>query len=272
MTGKFNEDWHVSASADTREGPVDELFSNFLNKSPDSLFRRIDPDYHYPTFGDDSVVEEVAPTLGKFYVKLARDESHAMWGNFKINYADNELAHVDRGLYGGNLHYQSEGTTSFGEQRFSIDGFAAEPGTLASREEFRGTGGSLYFLRNQDILVGSERLRIELRDKDSGLVGGVVNLRPVLDYDIDYLQGRVVLAEALNSTVDDRPARAQWLAQRRCRIPGGSLRIHAGLRRSSIRSRRAARRTCGSTTTSRSGSPRTATRKATPRAASKAPT
>ncbi len=204
VNGKFNEDWHVSASADTREGPVDELFSNFLNKAPDSLFRRIDPDYHYPTFGDDSVVEEVAPTLGKFYVKLARDESHAMWGNFKINYAENELAHVDRGLYGGNLHYQSEGTTSFGEQRYSIDGFAAEPGTLASREEFRGTGGSLYFLRNQDILVGSERLRIELRDKDSGLVGGVVNLRPVLDYDIDYLQGRIVLAEALNSTVDDR--------------------------------------------------------------------
>ena len=92
-----------------------------------------------------------------------------MWGNFKINYADNELAHVDRGLYGGNLHYQTEGATSFGEQRFTVDGFAAEPGTLASREEFRGTGGSLYFLRNQDILVGSERLRVELRDKDSGL-------------------------------------------------------------------------------------------------------
>ena len=204
VTGKFSEDWHISASADTREGPVDELFSNFLNKAPDSLFRRIDPDYHYPTFGDDSVVEEVAPTLGKMYVKLAHDESSALWGNFKINYAENELAHVDRGLYGGNLHYETEGATSFGEQRVAVDGFAAEPGTLASREEFRGTGGSLYFLRNQDILVGSERLRIELRDKDSGLVSGVVNLRPVLDYDIDYLQGRVVLAEPLNSTSDDR--------------------------------------------------------------------
>jgi flagellar motor protein MotB len=204
VSGKFKENWHLSASADTREGPVDELFSNFLNKAPDSLFRRIDPDYHYPTFGDDSVVEEVAPTLGKMYVKLAHDDSHVMWGNFKINYAGNELAQVDRGLYGGNLHYQSEGATSFGEQRFTFDGFAAEPGTLASREEFRGTGGSLYFLRNQDLLVGSERLRIELRDKDSGLVSGVVNLRPVLDYDIDYLQGRIVLAEPLNSTVDDR--------------------------------------------------------------------
>ncbi|HEY7638569.1 MAG TPA: OmpA family protein, partial [Steroidobacteraceae bacterium] len=204
VNGKFKEDWHLSASADTREGPVDELFSNFLNKAPDSLFRRIDPDYHYPTFGDDSVVEETAPTLGKMYVKLAHDDSSVLWGNFKINYAENELAQVDRGLYGGNVHYQTEGTTSFGEQRFTIDGFAAEPGTLASREEFRGTGGSLYFLHNQDILTGSERLRIELRDKDSNLVTGVVNLRPVLDYDIDYLQGRVVLAEPLNSTVDDR--------------------------------------------------------------------
>ena len=203
LSGKFKEHWRLSASADTREGPVEELFSNFLNKSPDSLFRRIDPDYHYPTFGDDSVVEEVAPTLGKLYTKLSYDDSHAMWGNFKINYADNELAHVDRGLYGGNVHYQSESSTSFGEQRLSVDGFAAEPGTLASREEFRGTGGSLYFLRNQDILVGSERVRVELRDKDSGLVTGVVNLRPVLDYDIDYLQGRVVLSEPLASVVDD---------------------------------------------------------------------
>jgi flagellar motor protein MotB len=203
VNGKFGEHWGLTASADTREGPVEDLFSNFLSKSPDALFRRIDPDYHYPTFGDDAIVEEVAPTLGKFYVKLNHDESHVLWGNFKVGYLDNELAHVDRGLYGGNVHYQSESSTSFGEERVAIDGFAAEPGSLASREEFRGTGGSLYFLRNQDILVGSERVRIELRDKDSGLVTGVENLRPVFDYDIDYLQGRVVLTQPLNSTADD---------------------------------------------------------------------
>lgn len=203
INGKFSEHWGLTASADTREGPVEDLFSNFLDKSPEALFRRIDPDYHYPTFGDDSIVEEVAPTLGKFYVKLNRDQNHALWGNFKINYLGNELAQVDRGLYGGNLHLQSEETTGFGEQRLALDGFAAEPGTLASREEFRGTGGSLYFLRNQDILVGSERVRIELRDKDSGLVTGVQNLRPALDYDIDYLQGRVLLTEPLSSTADD---------------------------------------------------------------------
>ena len=201
--GQFGDGWGLTASADTREGPVDEIFSNFLDKSPEALFRRMDPDQHFPTFGDDSTIAEDAPTMGKFYVKLNKDQNYGLWGNFKIGYFDNDLAHVDRGLYGGNLHYQTRDITSFGEQRFMIDGFAAEPGTVAGRDEFLGTGGSVYFLRRQDILTGSERVRIEIRDKDSNMVLGVKNLTPALDYDIDYLQGRVLLTQPLASTADD---------------------------------------------------------------------
>src|SRR6266700_941174 len=153
LNGKVRQDWRLTASADTREGPVKDLFSNFLGKSPDSLFRRIDPDYYYPSFGDDGVVQEMAPTLGKFYAKASHGENYGMWGNFKVGYLDNELAHVDRGLYGANAHYGSELITSFGERRVAVDGFAAQPGTMASYEEFRGTGGSLYFLHHQDILT-----------------------------------------------------------------------------------------------------------------------
>jgi len=145
----------------------------------------------------------MAPTMGKFYVRVSDGDDYGQWGNFKIGYMNNELAQVDRGLYGGNVHYQTDSTTDFGDRRFAIDGFAAEPGTIPSREEFRGTGGSLYFLHQQDILVGSERLRIELRDKASGLVTGVVNLTPVMDYDVDYLQGRILLTTPLASTADD---------------------------------------------------------------------
>jgi len=203
LNGKFSDHWKLTASADTREGPVEDLFSNFLDKSPESLFRRIDPDNHYPTFGDDGVVEEMAPTLGKFYVKLSNGENYGMWGNFTVGYMGNELAQVDRGLYGANAHYASDDTTAFGERRLSVDGFAAEPGTMPSYEEFRGTGGSLYFMRHQDVLAGSERVRIELRDKDSGIVTGVVNLQANMDYDVDYLQGRILLSEPLSSVADD---------------------------------------------------------------------
>jgi len=203
VNGEVGQHWRLTASADTREGPVKNLFSNFLSKSPDSLFRRIDPDYYYPTFGDDGVVNEMAPTLGKFYVKASKGQNYGMWGNFKVGYMGNELAHVDRALYGANAHYGSEATTSFGERRIGVDGFAGEPGTMPSYEEFRGTGGSLYFLRHQDILTGSERVRVEIRDKASGIVTGVVNLRYPMDYDIDYLQGRILLSQPLSSTADD---------------------------------------------------------------------
>ncbi|MGB5164513.1 MAG: OmpA family protein [Woeseiaceae bacterium] len=203
VNGKFGEHWKLTASADTREGPLDEMFSNFMEKSPDALFRRIDPDYYYPTYGDDSTVQEMAPSMGKFYVRMANGDDYGQWGNFKVGYMNNELAQVDRGLYGANLHYESDAATLFGERKLAADVFAAEPGTVGSREEFRGTGGSLYYLQRQDVLAGSERLRIELRDKASGMVTGVMNLVPSMDYDIDYLQGRILLSEPLSSTVDD---------------------------------------------------------------------
>lgn len=203
VNGKFGDHWKLTAGADTNEGPVDSLFSNFMEKSPTELFRRIDPDYYYPTFGDDSTVEELTPSMGKFYVRLARGDDYGQWGNFKVGYMNNELAQVDRGLYGANFHFESESATGFGEKRLMADVFAAEPGTVGTREEFRGTGGSLYFLQRQDILAGSERVRIEIRDKASGIVTGVVNLMPSLDYDIDYLQGRILLTEPLASTASD---------------------------------------------------------------------
>jgi flagellar motor protein MotB len=201
--GKFGNNWQLIASADTLEGPVGSLFSNFMQKSPDAVFNRLDPDYFYPTYGDDSTTEETAPTLGKFYVKLKKDEHYGLWGNFKVSYTDNSLAPVDRTLYGANVHIQPGEVTSFGEKRFKLDGFAAQPGTVAGRDVFLGTGGSLYYLNHQDIMTGSEQARIEIRDKASGMVVAVKNLTPVLDYTVDYLQGRVVLSAPLSPVATD---------------------------------------------------------------------
>ncbi|MEZ4334496.1 MAG: OmpA family protein [Myxococcota bacterium] len=202
--GKWGKDWRLTASADTREGPIQSLFSNFLDKSPDALFRRLDPDYYYPTFGDESSIDQLAPTNGKFFVKLEKGDDHLMWGNFLVRYAENELTLVERGLYGANAHFQSSATTSVGERRFVLDGFAADPGTITSREDFRGTGGSLFFMKHRDLLIGSERLRVEIRDKASGIVQEVVNLQPELDYDLDYIQGRILLSEPLSTIANDR--------------------------------------------------------------------
>ncbi len=201
--GTFGDDWRLISSADTREAPVDQLFSNFLQKNPRALLRRLDPVLFYPSFADDSTLEERAPTSGKLYLKLQHHNSYGILGNFTIHYLETDLAQIDRGLYGINGHYENSLTTASGEHKFVIDGFAADPGTIAGRDEFRGTGSSLYFLRHQDILIGSDRLRIEVRDKDSGIVLSVKNLVPVLDYDLDYIQGRILLREPLSSLAND---------------------------------------------------------------------
>ncbi len=240
-TGKFGNEWGLTTSIDTREDEVGNLFSNFLSKQPDELFRRIDPDYHFPTFGDDGTVEQLAPTEGKVYLKLNHGPSYGLWGNFDVGYMDNELAQVDRGLYGGQGHYQSDAVTSFGEEKLALDLFGAEPGTIPSRQDFRGTGGSLYFLRHQDILTGSESVRIEVRDKVTGIVTGVVNLNPSVDYDIDYLQGRVLLSEPLAGTADDKLLVRTGASGGDETYPRRPLRIHARIRRD----RRAQRRRTG---------------------------
>ena len=201
--GKFESGWTLTASADSREEPIEDLFSNLDKKDPDSVFRRLDPDYYYPTFGDDSTTVDDAPTSGKFYVKAEKDKTYGLWGNFKTELNDTDLAQIDRALYGLRGHHSSMQMTEFGEEKITADLFVAEPGTLLGREEFRGTGGSLYFLQKRDITQGSERLRIEVRDRDSGIVLSAQNLLFGQDYDIDYIQGRILLNQALASTADD---------------------------------------------------------------------
>jgi hypothetical protein len=200
--GTFDNGWRLTASADTREQPLNDLFSNFASKDPRYLLRRIDPDQYYPVYGDDSTAVDDAPTQGKFYVKVEKNDTQLMWGNFLTAWTGSELVQYSRGLYGANLLWKSQDTTAHGERRSSLNAFAADPGTVASREEFRGTGGSLYYLQRQDITTGSERVWVEIRDRDSGLVLQRTLLVPGSDYDLNYLQGRILLRAPLSSVAD----------------------------------------------------------------------
>lgn len=202
LKGKIKGETLLTASADTREQPIEDLFSNFNRKDPRNLLRRIDPDAYYPVYGDDSTLVEDAPTQGKFYVKLQRGDAHVLWGSFQTTLTGTDLVNYSRGLYGAQARYLSPETTALGERRTQAEVFAADPGTLAAIEEFRGTGGSLYYLRHQDVLVGSERLRVEVRDRDSDIVLQSTTLVAGQDYEFNALQGRVVLRTPLPAVAD----------------------------------------------------------------------
>jgi hypothetical protein len=191
----------ITAALDTGETLVKDLFSNLDRKDPRQLLRRLNSEQYYPTYGDDSTLVEDAPTQGRFYLRVQKDANQLTVGNFVTEINDGELAQLDRGLFGVIGDLNSKATTSFGERKARLTAFASDPGTIPGREEFRGTGGSLYFLKRQDLSIGSERVRIEVRDRETGLVLETRDLHPQQDYDFDPFQGRLTLLKPLASTV-----------------------------------------------------------------------
>lgn len=198
--GNVEGKYRLTTSVDTGERGIDKLFNDFFDKSPTSVLDRIDPDDLYPTYGDDSTIIDDAPTSGRLYVKVEKDDSHVMWGDFRNRIDGTHFMNSARNLYGGQLVYNSPQTTDHGEKRTGVTVYAAQPDSLPQRDELRGTGGSAYFLKRQDILPGTETLRIEIVDPNSGRVLSSRQLVVGQDYRIDYLQGTVILTDPLSSS------------------------------------------------------------------------
>ncbi|MCK0127650.1 hypothetical protein [Erythrobacter sp. F6033] len=199
--GPIGRDWKLTAALDTGEAPIEDLFSNLDRKDPRQLLRRLNSEQYYPTYGDDSTLVEDAPTQGRFYLRADNGVSQAVIGNFIAEVTSTELAQLDRGLFGALVDINTAGTTAFGERDAQLIAFASDPGTVPAREEFRGTGGSLYFLERQDVSIGSERVRVEIRDRETGIVVETQELHPREDYDFDPFNGRLTLLRPLPTTV-----------------------------------------------------------------------
>lgn len=200
VKGKIKGRYLLTAAADTGEDDIDNLFRNLDKKDPRQLLRRIDPDDYYPVYGDDSTSFEDAPTNGKFYVRLERGDSHVMWSNYKVVIKGTEFIRSERALHGASAVYNSENTTSFGERQTEVNIYAAQPDTLSRRDEFLGTGGSAYFLKRQDITIGSETVTVEYRDRVTEQVLERRTLVYGVDYTFDYLQGVMILMRPLSSS------------------------------------------------------------------------
>lgn len=197
--GIVGDDIKVTSSLDTGEALVSDLFRNLDRKNPMQLLGRLNRDQYYPTYGDDSTLSEDAPTQGRFFLRVQKNASQLVVGNFITAIKGTDLAQLDRGLFGALVDLNSNGATSFGERKTQVTAFASDPGTIPGRDELRGTGGSLYFLSRQDISIGSERITVEIRDQTSGIVLQSQPLSPQEDYVIDPFQGRITLLHPLSS-------------------------------------------------------------------------
>lgn len=160
------------------------------------IFRDLDPEAYYPTYGDASEAIDERESGGRFFFRLRVDESLVRWGGLNTALDDALVGRYVRSLYGlgGTTKLDGEGGSL--EARF----FAAQPESAAARDELVVTGSSLYRLRHGAVVEGSVRVTLETLDELSGLAVRATPLVEGIDFEVDYASGRVVMDGALTAT------------------------------------------------------------------------
>ncbi len=198
LKGKIKGKYLITAQMDTGEADIKDMFKNIQRKDPRSLFRNLDPDQYYYVYGDDSSSYKDTNSQGKFYIRAEWDKSKALWGNFNTGITGNEFANINRSLYGAKIQHSSMDVTKYGDNKTDLIVFGSEAQSAYAHNEFEGTGGSLYYLKHRDILQGSEKVWVEVIERNSERVAEKIALLRGQDYEIDEIQGRIILTRPLS--------------------------------------------------------------------------
>ncbi|MFH1810320.1 MAG: OmpA family protein [Pseudomonadota bacterium] len=190
------KDYHLTLHLDTARWNEDAFAREY-----------IDPELYYPVYGDSSTEVVDADARYPLYAELKADHSVLRVGNFRTAISGGDLFRYDRARYGMVLHFdepllEREGLPPWLDN--DLTGYVAggDAPRRHARVELRGTGGSLYYLAHDNVVEGSERVNILVRD---AITGVELMRRPLarnLDYSIRYREGRVLLNLPLSSTVE----------------------------------------------------------------------
>ena len=148
-----------------------------------SLYQTIDPNSYYTLYGDTSTVGYDAASASKLYLKIERDQYYALFGDFNTGMTVTELSLYSRSLTGLK--------TELNTRHFAVNAFASDTAQNFAKDEIRGDGTSgLYHLSKKNIVINSEKITIETRDRfRSEVILSSVPLTRFADYDIDYDAG-----------------------------------------------------------------------------------
>src|SRR2546425_5569104 len=187
---------------DTGQGDLKDAGSRLGQRDNGSFYRNLDPDAFYPVYGDSSRTYADTNSQGRFYVLFEAPYGTVQWGNYNSGITGNEFSTFNRSLYGGKATWKSLSRRQDGQPLGQVMVFGAVQETRPAHDEFAGTGGSLYFLRSQGVVPGSEKVRLEVRDKITGIPVANVTRRNYVDYEIDYAEGRVLFRAPVSSVTD----------------------------------------------------------------------
>lgn len=159
----------------------------------DSLHGTIEPDRYYLLYGDGTDQRFEAASQSKLFLKIERRQFVALFGDFDTGFTVTELTAYNRSLSGLRSDYAGE--------RLQVSAFAARTDSGLVQDELRGDGtAGLYHLSRSPIVIGSDKLRIEVRDRF--VITRVVESRELtrfIDYDLDYERGTVFFKEPVQN-------------------------------------------------------------------------
>ncbi|HTO07651.1 MAG TPA: hypothetical protein VMR86_11430 [Myxococcota bacterium] len=186
--GRIKGDWLLTASYDSQRehSESDDLFRKALDGG-------IDPNQYYTLYGDTSTQGFEAPSQRPLYLKLERKQFFALFGDYTTGLTATELGRYNRSLNGLHSEFESD--------HFSFSAFGTDTNQAFVRDEIRGDGTSgLYQLSRRSIVVNSEKVRIETRDRfRSEMVLTTAPQARYVDYNIDYQMGTIFFKQPIPS-------------------------------------------------------------------------
>ncbi len=155
------------------------------------LKQAVNPTQYYTLYADATQAGFDAASATRLYVKLERKQFYAMFGDFDTGLSVTELSRYSRSLNGVKSEYKGE--------TVSYNAFATVTAQAYIKDEIAGNGTSgVYKLSRGDLVINSDKIRIETRDRfQSQNIVSTQLMTRYLDYDIDYALGTLTFREPI---------------------------------------------------------------------------
>jgi uncharacterized repeat protein (TIGR01451 family) len=154
----------------------------------------VQPGEYYTLYADASQQGQDASSGNKLYIKIEKERFYALYGDINTGLDKTSLARYVRNLTGAQVVYQDD--------LLELSGFASEADSTFVRDEIQANGTSgLYQLSNQSIVLNSESIRIEIRDRlNNQIILDTKTLQRFLDYSLNDSDGSLYFKSPIAAT------------------------------------------------------------------------
>lgn len=198
----------VTSAFDSGRHEAGGVFADLDDTDSRRLLTNIDPDQHYPVYGDSSTVVYDTERTGKFYLAVESDLLDVRIGAYALNLGDTELAGYRRTLDGARVKWRSDD----GDKPVTTATvFTSSVRQQPVHDVIATTGGTLYYLSQDEVIEGSEQVTLVVRDQHTGVVLRRIPQARNVDYSIKYAEGRLLFRQPLSSMDTDSTIIAQDL-------------------------------------------------------------